>query len=77
MNEERYLTRKEAAEILRRKPQTLRAWAMRGQGPPFIRVSERVLYPESDLLAWIESRRVEPGPGPRQTVASTASAVER
>ncbi len=56
---ERFLTRAEAAELLRRKPQTLRAWSMRGFGPPFIRLNDRVLYPESELLKWLESRRVE------------------
>jgi len=60
---ERYLTRKEAAELLRRRPQTLRVWAMRGVGPPYIRVNGLALYPEAALRGWLEERRVKPDAG--------------
>jgi predicted DNA-binding transcriptional regulator AlpA len=31
-----------------------------GEGPPRYKVGKRVLYKRSEVLAWMESRRVEP-----------------
>ena len=39
---------------------TWRYWRSSGQGPAFYKITSKIYrYRESDLLAWIESRRVE------------------
>ena len=46
------------------------AWFRRkrltGEGPPFIRVSNRVFYRRGDLRSWIADRAVGRGQGVRQ-----------
>lgn len=39
--------------------QTLARWRHEGRGPAFIKSGSRVLYRGSDVLAWLESRRVK------------------
>lgn len=46
----------EAAEILRVKRQTLEAWRIRRQGPPFILVGRLARYDADALAAWLRSR---------------------
>lgn len=46
-----YLTPKELAFRWRMKEQTLANWRHAGIGPPFIRVSTRVLYPIEGIIA--------------------------
>lgn len=56
---ERYLTRKEAAEILKVKPATLAVWAStKRYSLPYTKSGGRPLYRESDLIAFLESRVV-------------------
>ena len=55
---ERLLTRDEAAHFLGIRPQTLAAWVVRRQGPPFIRVGRCARYRLADLERWIETRTV-------------------
>ena len=54
------LSGEQVASILGIKPQSLRLRRMRGQGPPFVRLSDspnaRVVYREDDLHAWLEAR---------------------
>ena len=54
------LTPAHVAAELHIKPQTLRIKRMRGDGPPFIRLSDsptaRVYYPEAEFLAWLAAR---------------------
>ena len=51
------LTESEAAKLLRFTPRFLQARRVRGDGPPFVRVSRRaVRYRRCDLVAWIEER---------------------
>jgi hypothetical protein len=54
------LTSEQVAAILGLRPQSLRVRRMRGQGPPFVRMSDsptaRVAYREDDLHAWLDSR---------------------
>ena len=54
------LTPAHVAAELHIKPQTLRLKRMRGDGPPFIRLSDsptaRVYYPEAEFLAWLAAR---------------------
>lgn len=45
-----------AAAIMRISARTLQGWRLRGGGPQFVKLGGRVLYRESDLLTWIESR---------------------
>jgi predicted DNA-binding transcriptional regulator AlpA len=62
------LTTKEAAAVLKLRPQTLRSFRSKGGSPVFVRLSQnRIAYAEEDLRAWIESRKrkstADPGPG--------------
>lgn len=45
-----------AAAVMRISARTLQGWRLRGGGPPYVKLGGRVLYRETDLLAWIESR---------------------
>lgn len=47
------MTRREAADYLRRSIPTLERWAMQGTGPRFRRVNGRVLYQLSELRAFV------------------------
>ena len=38
------------------KPQTLRAWAARGQLPPPLRIGRKLFFRASDLRAFLEQR---------------------
>ncbi|MEE4544098.1 helix-turn-helix domain-containing protein [Streptomyces sp. V4-01] len=58
------LTTEEVARLLRVDPSTVRRWRTEQppQGPPFIRLSERVvLYDAGDLQTWLDERRTTPG----------------
>jgi len=52
----RLYTTKEAARFLRISHRTLEDWRLTGEGPYFIKLGRRVLYRESDLLAFIADR---------------------
>ncbi|MFI0719157.1 helix-turn-helix transcriptional regulator [Streptomyces sp. NPDC021224] len=57
------LTTEEVARLLRVDPSSVRRWRAERppQGPPFIRLSERVvLYDVNDLQAWLDDRRTAP-----------------
>lgn len=52
-----FLTRKELAEELRIKAQSLAAMAIRGDGPPFVKVGTRLVrYRRADVDAWFAER---------------------
>ena len=56
------LTTEEAARLLGLSPSTLEIWrCTRRYHIPFIKVWHRVCYRRSDLLAWLQTRRVEAG----------------
>jgi hypothetical protein len=56
-----YVTAKEAAEFLRCTTAGLARQRHERRGPPFLRVSNRVVrYRLRDLRVWLESHRVEP-----------------
>jgi predicted DNA-binding transcriptional regulator AlpA len=60
----RLLTTEEIARLLRVDPSSVRRWRAERppQGPPFIRLSERVvLYDAADLQTWLDERRTTPG----------------
>lgn len=51
------LTEKEVAKLLGMTPRFLQARRVRGDGPPFVRISSRaVRYRLSDLERWIRER---------------------
>lgn len=53
-----------AADYLGINPATLLNWRTRGVGPAYIALGGAIRYRQSDLDAWIESRRVVPGQAP-------------
>ncbi|WP_107503981.1 helix-turn-helix transcriptional regulator [Actinacidiphila yanglinensis] len=62
------LTTREVARLLRVDGSSVRRWRAERppQGPPFIRLSERVvLYDVDDLQTWLKDRRTTPGARPR------------
>jgi hypothetical protein len=59
------LTTEEVARLLRVDPSSVRRWRAEQppQGPPFIRLSERVvLYAAQNLQHWLATRRTTPHP---------------
>lgn len=55
-----YLTRTEAAEYLRIKPNTMSKWAShpdKFEGPPYSKVGSVVLYKVSDLDEWVAATK--------------------
>lgn len=56
------LTTEQAAELLRKKPQTLRLWRTeKTKGPPWINVGGSVLYDQRDVLEFLEAHKTRPG----------------
>ncbi|MEE4546262.1 helix-turn-helix domain-containing protein [Streptomyces sp. V4-01] len=58
------LTTEEMARLLRVDPSSVRRWRAERppQGPPFIRLSDRVvLYDAGDVQDWLDERRTVPG----------------
>ena len=56
---DRLLTRREAAEFLGMRTQTLAKWAVSGQHLPMVKVGSRsVRYKLSDLVAFVERQTV-------------------
>ena len=58
--ENKMLTDKEAAELLRVTPQTLRVRRMKKQPPRFLKIGKRVFYEEKDILDFKKSCYREP-----------------
>ncbi len=58
---------RQAAAFLGLTKATLDCWRCRGRGPAFLKLGRLVKYQESDLAAWLESRRrvstSDPGQG--------------
>jgi len=58
--EEKLLTREEAAKILGVRPNTMAVWKSKGvPSPASYKINGLVRYKESDLMAFIESNRIE------------------
>lgn len=58
-DKDRFLTPQEVADTLKIQKQTLSVWRCRGRGPNFISIDGgRILYQESDVLVWLESKKV-------------------
>lgn len=59
---EELLTQEQVAELLGVTPKCLEARRFKGQGPPFIRLSNRwVRYAPSDVEAWLAAHRENAG----------------
>lgn len=52
---ERTYDTREAAEILKVKPETMVQWRWRGRGPRYRKLGGRVIYCESDLRDYLDS----------------------
>ena len=58
-----FMTTDELARLLRVDPSSVRRWrtATPMQGPPYVRLSERVVkYRREDVERWLAGRRVDP-----------------
>jgi hypothetical protein len=58
--DDRLLTRRQAAEVLGLRPETLASWTWKGKEdrPPEVRIGDRaVRYRASDLSKWISAPR--------------------
>lgn len=58
-----WYTTEELAQLVKVDPSTLRRWRTQKpvQGPPFVRLSERMtLYSVDDVRTWLETRRTAP-----------------
>lgn len=55
-----YMTPPETADLCRVEVNTLAVWRIRRFGPKYVKMGGRVLYERSAVLAWIESRTIEP-----------------
>jgi excisionase family DNA binding protein len=60
---ESLLSREEVAKLLGVPTKTLAAWAYQGRGPTYYRLGRRVAYRESELMAWLDTQRVNPQDG--------------
>lgn len=66
MNDDRYVTTGEVAELCRTSPETVRYWRHIGKGPHSFKLGRKVLYLEADVKAWLDDARA------RQTGGSAA-----
>jgi predicted DNA-binding transcriptional regulator AlpA len=67
MRDTEFITRAEAAAILREPVASLNAWAYKGKGPAYYRLGRQVVYRRDEIEAWVERQRVDPAqrsPGP-------------
>lgn len=51
------LTPQDVADRLKISKNSLAVWRCRQQGPTYINVGRRILYPLPDLLVWLEQRK--------------------
>ena len=56
MNAQKFLSEKEVAELLNLKVATLRAWRLRGSGPPYRKLGSAVRYPLDELQDWLNKQ---------------------
>jgi phage terminase Nu1 subunit (DNA packaging protein) len=59
MNTPTYINEKEVAEITGRKVPTLRSDRHKGQGMPYRKLNRKVLYRLDEVVAYVESRKIE------------------
>ena len=61
--ERRLLTTREVAEILRTSSRQIANMRMRGEGPPYLKFSRRVLYDIKDLEQWLDRHKQKTAEG--------------
>lgn len=54
-------TAKEVAEYLNVHPKSVDRWASQGAGPPFFKIEGARRYRWSEVLEWLEARKVHHG----------------
>jgi len=59
----RLLTAQEVAQLLRTSPGQLANLRMRGDGPPHLKFSRRILYDVKDLEMWLSRHKVKTADG--------------
>jgi hypothetical protein len=72
MKEDRYVPSSEASKIIGYKEQTLANWRFRGVGPCYTKRGNSIRYRVSDLLTFMESKRVDPGDSQERAVKAKA-----
>jgi Helix-turn-helix domain len=55
-----FLTEGEAAAELHQAVRTLRKWRTAGTGPAHVKIGREILYPRDNLLAWVNSKIIDP-----------------
>jgi hypothetical protein len=60
MAEEIKLSQKQAAKLLDVEPETLSKWRVRNRGPVYLRISGKIRYLKSDVMAYLDSCRIIP-----------------
>ena len=58
-DDDRRMSRKEAAEFLDLSEQTLRKWACQRRGPAFVRLGRAVRYSLADLRDFLDRSRID------------------
>lgn len=58
-----WITRDDLATQLGVSPQTVKRWAMRREGPPWMKVGRKVLYNRDSVKEWLRSREIDPRGG--------------
>lgn len=56
MDTDFFLSQSDTAKFLLVSERTLERWRVTGDGPPFVKMSRRVAYRQSDLLKWTDAR---------------------
>lgn len=51
-----YLTTKEVAQLIRKKPAAVRMMRHRGTGPKGTRIGREVLYKRADVRRWLDNK---------------------
>ena len=52
------LTITEVADLLRTSPNTINYWVYMGKGPRSMKIGRRRLWPEAEVLAWLDTQSV-------------------
>jgi predicted DNA-binding transcriptional regulator AlpA len=61
--DEKFLTTQELAELCRTTPAGIANMRYRGVAPRGVRAGRRLLYPESEVIAWLERHADQPNAG--------------
>jgi len=62
MSDDKYLSEEDVSPIIGIKASTLRVWRATKKGPPYYKIEGAVRYLESELMEWVNKRRIDPKP---------------